>query len=201
MCTESEEFLEDLSAFKKRIDGILRSEFYEERVYGVEVRTPLIKLLQGQVFHFMQLNTSTDKESPLLTHVDISMAENRLDFINDQIVSIRQGSYNHEDIKQFWDRLWELAIDGLSYIFSDQTQPVAELDIKAKFSEGMNKLRSSFEEDPSQVTKYLQWKSILILYGVPSDGEVNLGIGTINPSGVTEPLFNYPGREHNINQQ
>lgn len=171
ICTESEELIKDLNAFKKRIDGILRSEFYEERVYGVQVQSPLTTLLQGQVFHFLQLNTSTDQDSPRLVHIDISMAENRLDFINDQIVTIRQGSYNAGDIKDFWDRVWELAIDGLENIFAGQS-PQSESDVIKIFSEGMNKLRDSVENDNSDIESFLQWKSILMLYGIPGNVEL-----------------------------
>lgn len=162
VCAESDAFIEDINAFKRRLDEILRSEFYEERVYGVNVVSPITKLLGADLFHFTNLRTNTDTNNPGLRHVNISMAENRFDILADQIITLRENTFNVNDVRAFWNKLWDLAEDGLKNIYPNGVTD----DSWNTFINGLRKLRENGESSTENAEQYLQWKAIQILYGI-----------------------------------
>lgn len=155
IASHSTAFNQDLNAYKSRIDQVLRSEFYEERVYGVQVSSVITKLLQkdDKPFHFVNLSTNTDPQHPGVYHIDMSMAENSLDFVRDQLITIRRKKYNVDEIKDLWDRLWDLAESGIDKILQ---KGGAE-----DFFDNLNALAENKEKDD-----YIKYRAILLLYGI-----------------------------------
>lgn len=190
MICEGDEFVEDINAFKRRLDNILRSELYEERIYGISVESSITKLLTADNFYFTSLSTRTDANNPTLRYVDISLAESKLDFVNDQIITVRSGSYNADDLRKFWHRLWTFARSGFNRIFTFglAKEPLEGDPIKI-LTDGLVKLSKPADDQSSslKVGDYLTYKAILILFGIsPSHGFDRYSHGSSD--GSTNPL-------------
>ncbi len=164
--TSSLNFLEDLNAYKRRIDRIFRSEIFEERVYGISLGCQILELLgkeyrqietEGDInnsFYMTNLSTNSDENNPDLLHVSINFIESKIQPIKEQFVFIKNNTFNVKDLFQFWKLLFELALKcGIKAEELSKSRRIT-------FSQAIEDIGKTSPED------FKLWKAFSIIFGI-----------------------------------
>lgn len=168
LTTTDYSFIDDINAYKRKIDRIFRSEIFEERNYGISLGAPIFKLFGKKYpqnldesnidnsFYISNISTNTDDNSPDLIHLSITFLESKIDVVKDQFVFSKNNSFNVRDLYKFWKVLYNLAIEFIRLAVAEKT------DKNITFAAAIENVARRGERE------YKQWRAYSALFGINS---------------------------------